>query len=160
MEHPERAHPEPGRARLEQGGHDDAVQAALRLLRHRDRSVTQVDRELAARGVEESARAEALATLARTGIVDDARFAERRAGALAERGAGNARIAHDLTAAGIAAEHAREAIAALEHERDRAERIVQRRGGSAKTARYLAGKGFSEEVIREVVARAGGDALG
>jgi SOS response regulatory protein OraA/RecX len=142
------------------GGSDDAVQAALRLLRHRDRSVVQVDRELQARGVEDGARANALATLTRTGIVDDDRFAERRAATLAERGAGNALIAHDLSAAGIARDAVDEAIATLESEHARARRIVERRGGNSKTARYLAGKGFSEDVVREVIARAGDEALG
>ena len=136
------------------------MQAALRLLRHRDRSVAQVDRALAARGVEENARAEALMTLTRTGVVDDSRFAEGRAASLAARAAGNALIAHDLTAAGIASEDADEAIAALDSEHDRAREVVRRRGASPKTARYLAGKGFSEEVVREVVARAGDEALG
>ena len=136
------------------------MQAALRLLRHRDRSVAQVDRALAARGVEENARAEALMTLTRTGVVDDSRFAEGRAASLAARAAGNALIARDLTAAGIASEDADEAIAALDSEHDRAREVVRRRGASPKTARYLAGKGFSEEVVREVVARAGDEALG
>jgi regulatory protein len=136
------------------------VQAALRLLRHRDRSAAQVDRELEARGIPCNAREEALATLGRTGIVDDSRFAERRAATLAERGAGDALIAHDLTAAGIEPDLVGTAVAALEDEQDRARRIVERRGASPKTARYLAGKGFSNDVVQAVVARAGDDALG
>jgi SOS response regulatory protein OraA/RecX len=51
-------------------------------------------------------------------------------------------------------------VAALEGERERAERIVARRGQSAKTARYLAAKGFSQDVVHAVVARAEDDALG
>jgi regulatory protein len=136
------------------------VQAALRLLRHRDRSLAQVDRALRARGVEDSVRADALATLTRTGLVDDDRFAERRAAMLAGRGAGDALIAHDLKAAGVPPDVIDDAVAALEDEHARARRIVRRRGASPKTARYLAGKGFSEDVVREVVARAGDDALG
>jgi SOS response regulatory protein OraA/RecX len=156
----ESAQPKPAQPDPTRGGSDDAVQAALRLLRHRDRSVAQVDRELQARGFEDDARAEALATLGRTGIVDDTRFAELRATTLAERGAGNALIAHDLTGAGIAPDAVDGAIAALESEQERARRAVQRRGATPKTARYLAGKGFSEDVVREVVARAGDEALG
>jgi regulatory protein len=130
------------------------------LLRHRDRSATQVDRELAARGVEEEAREEALATLSRTGVVDDARFADARARSLAGRGAGDTLIRHDLAAAGVARDVVEDAIGGLEPESERGRQIVMRRGASAKTARYLAGKGFSEDVVHAVVARAGEQALG
>ena len=132
----------------------------MRLLRHRDRSAAQVDRELAARGVEDEAREEALATLSRTGLVDDARFAEARARSLAGRGAGDTLIRHDLAEAGIAQDLVDDAIGALEPESERAQPIVARRGVSAKTARYLAGKGFSQDVVHEVVARAGDEAIG
>jgi regulatory protein len=130
------------------------VQAALRLLRHRERSAAQVERELASRGLEASAREEALETLSRTGLVDDARYAESRARTLAERGAGDALIRHDLAAAGVGEEHMGLALGALEPESERAARIVARRGAGAKTARYLAGKGFSEDVVHAVIARA------
>jgi regulatory protein len=133
---------------------------ALRLLRHRDRSVAQVDHELRARGVEEDVREEALATLSRIGLVDDARFAESRARSLAGRAAGDALIRHDLASAGVADDLVDDAIAALEPESERASRIVARRGPSAKTARYLAGKGFSDDVVHAVVARAGDEAVG
>jgi regulatory protein len=136
------------------------VQAALRLLRHRERSAAQVERELAARGLGESAREEALATLSRTGLVDDARYAETRARTLAERGAGDALIRHDLAAAGVAEELVDPALGGLEPEGERAARIVARRGASAKTARYLAGKGFSDDVVHAVVARARDSELG
>lgn len=135
-----------------------AVELALRSLRHRDRSAAQIDDQLAARGVSEDERVEALATLARTGLVDDRRFAETRADRLADRGAGNAFIRHDLLRAGVDGELVEHAISALEGERERAERIVARRGSGAKTARYLAGKGFSDEIVHAVVARAGDDA--
>ena len=103
-------------------------------------------------------RVEALATLARTGLVDDRRFAETRAGRLADRGAGNAFIRHDLLRAGIDADLVEHALSELESERERAERIVARRGLGAKTARYLAGKGFSDEVVHAAVARVDDDA--
>ena len=131
---------------------------ALRSLRHRDRSAAQIDDQLAARGVSEDERVEALATLARTGLVDDHRFADTRAEQLAERGAGDAFIRHDLLRAGVDAELVEHALSTLDGEPERAERIVARRGSGAKTARYLAGKGFSEEVIHAVVARGGDDA--
>jgi regulatory protein len=110
--------------------------------------------------VVESAREEALATLARTGLIDDRRFAERRAETLAARGAGDALIAHDLASAGVSHELVADAIDALEPEHERARRIVARRGASAKSARYLAGKGFADDVIRAAVARGQDEPLG
>ena len=101
----------------------------------------------------EALRGEALTTLARIGLVDDRRFAERRADALAARCAGDALIRHDLDVA-------RDGRAALAPARARAQAIVARRGASPKTARFLAGKGFSDDVVREVVARAGDETLG
>ena len=132
----------------------------MRLLRHRDRSAWQLDRELAARGVGEGAREEALATLARTGLVDDRRFAERRAETLAARGAGDALIAHDLAKAGVARDVVADAIRALEPEHERARRIVAKRGASAKSARYLAGKGFPDDLVRAAVAHGHDETLG
>ena len=136
----------------------EAVETALRALRHRDRSAAQIDGYLEARGVSEHDRSEALATLSRTGLVDDRRFADTRAAGLAGRGAGDAFIRHDLRLAGVDDDVIEHALTALEDERERAERIVARRGVGLKTARYLAGKGFSEDVVHAVVARARDDA--
>lgn len=139
---------------------DDAVELALRALRHRDRSAAQIDGHLASRGVAEAARVEALATLVRTGLVDDRRFAETRAATLADRGAGDAFIRHDLVLAGIDGDLIDDALTTVDGERERAERVVARRGGGPKTARYLAGKGFSPDVVNAVIADSGDDALG
>jgi len=90
----------------------DALEVAYRALRVRDRSERELDERLAARGVPEVVREEALATLRRTGLVDDRRFAERRASALASRGAGNSLIRHELASAGISDDLADEALGA------------------------------------------------
>jgi SOS response regulatory protein OraA/RecX len=105
-------------------------------------------------------RRRALETLERTGVVDDRRFAQSRASSLAERGAGDALIRHDLAQAGVDAEVIDHALDAIESEHDRARRIVARRGASAKTARYLVGKGFAEEVVRAAVAQDAEEPLG
>jgi regulatory protein len=110
--------------------------------------------------VGESDRSAVVEKLVRTALVDDRRYAESRAAALAGRGAGNERIRHELIFAGIEAEVAEGVIEALESEAERAERIVERRGLSPKTARYLAGKGFSEDVVHAVVAHARDEPLG
>jgi SOS response regulatory protein OraA/RecX len=96
----------------------------------------------------------------RIALVDDRRFATSRASTLADRGAGDARIRHELAFAGVDADIAEAAIASLESETERAERIVARRGASAKTARYLAGKGFSDDVVHAAVAHARDEPLG
>jgi regulatory protein len=96
----------------------------------------------------------------RTALVDDRRYANSRASALADRGAGDERIRHELLFAGVDPETAEAAIESLESETKRAERIVARRGASPKTARYLAGKGFSDDVVCAAVAHARDEPLG
>jgi regulatory protein len=132
---------------------EDAVELALRALRHRDRTSAEVGAELERRGVGEAEREQALETLARSGYLDDERFARARAEQLAARGSGDALIRHDLERRGLGAEHVAEALAALEPERQRAAAVVARRGAGPKTARYLAGRGFGEDAVTAAVAR-------
>ncbi len=138
---------------------ESAVDAALRVLRHQDRSTTQVRERLEASGYASGELDAALETLVRTGVLDDHRFAALRASSLSERGAGDIRIRHELRRAGVPAEVRAEALELLEPEDERARRIVARRGPGAKTARYLHGKGFSEEAAA-AVAYGVGDELG
>ena len=105
-------------------------------------------------------RREVVERLVRTGLVDDRRYAETRASALAERGAGNDRIRYELVFAGVEDDVAHAAIQSLATEAERAQRIVDRRGASAKTARYLAGKGFPDDVVHAVIALQRDEALG
>jgi regulatory protein len=137
-----------------------AVDTALRALRHRDLSVREVEERLRAKGFEESERNQALATLERTGLVDDSRFAEARARSLAARGTGDRAIRHALRLAGVSGDQVEDALQTLAPEAERAGAIVARRGIGPKTARYLLGKGFSEEVVAASVAGASGDELG
>jgi SOS response regulatory protein OraA/RecX len=130
----------------------DANEVALRALRTRDLSVAELEQRLVARGVDKDDAATTIAALVRTGLVDDTRLAERRAAALADRGAGDSLIRHRLRAMGIDRDLIEDVVAALAPEQVRALRIVERRGAGARTARYLAGKGFSEESVRDVVA--------
>ena len=125
----------------------DPIDVAARALRHRDRSRAQVDARLARAGVGEEEREEALETLERVGYVDDARFAQARAAALAARGLGDLAIRHDLEQAGVGAERVAAAVAGLEPESERARAVASRLGRTAKTAAQLARKGFSEDAI-------------
>jgi len=69
-------------------GQDDALEAALAALRRRDHSVHELDERLRHRGFPEAAREGVVRALLRTGLLDDARFAEARALQLAGRGSG------------------------------------------------------------------------
>lgn len=138
----------------------DAVESALRALHHRDLSSADLGRRLAAKGYDDDERENALATLRRTGLLDDRRFAESRAAALASRGAGDALIRHELVRAGVEEDLVADAIALLEPEPERARRIAAQRGYTAKTARYLSGKGFSEDSVVALVATGSGEELG
>ena len=139
-----------------EGAHD----AALRALRHRDLSVRALDERLAARGYGDAEREATIASLLRTGLLDDRRFAESRAQVLAARGSGDALIRHDLSRAGIEPATTEDALATLGPEGDRARAILGRRGPGPKTARYLTGKGFSNETVASVVASAADCELG
>jgi SOS response regulatory protein OraA/RecX len=130
----------------------EALACATKALRHRSVSAQRLTERLEAAAVAPAARAEALDVLERAGLVDDARFAERRAEALAERGFGDEAIRHDLEQQGVAAELREQAVAVLPAESGRAQAIVARRGTGAKTARYLAAKGFGEEAVEAALA--------
>jgi SOS response regulatory protein OraA/RecX len=136
-----------------------ARETALRALRHRDLSVAELERRLEERGFAASEREETIGALRRTGLLDDRRFAESRASVLAERGAGDGLVRHELERAGIESELVDEAVSLLEPEADRARRVVDRRGPGPRTARYLSGKGFGEETVAAVAVDAAGNAL-
>jgi SOS response regulatory protein OraA/RecX len=129
-----------------------ALTRASRALAYRDLSADAIDARLARAGFGGDVRAEAVETLQRAGLVDDARFAAGRAAALAARGYGNAAIRADLERQGVAGEPAEAAVAALEPEATRARGIVARRGRSAGTARYLAGRGFDPDAVETALA--------
>lgn len=133
--------------------HADALARAARALGPRDRSRAALGERLARAGVPATARRDALDTLERVGLVDDARVAARRAEALAERGFGDAGIRFDLEREGLAPELVEAALAELEPEAERARALVQRRGADAKTARWLAGKGFDTVTIEDALGR-------
>ena len=125
----------------------EALAIAARALRARDLSEERLAQRLARAAVAPATAAESLQLLGRAGIVNDARFARRRAEALVERGYGDAAIEHDLERQGLAGEAVTAALQELPDELERARRLMERRGRGPKTARYLASKGFGEEAI-------------
>lgn len=138
----------------------DAHEVALRALRVRDLSVAELERRLHERGFAEEEVATTVEALVRTGLLDDASLAERRASSLAARGAGDALIRHRLGALGLDRDLIDGAVHGLEPELERAHRIVERRGAGVRTARYLAGKGFSDDAVRGAVATGSARELG
>lgn len=127
-----------------------ALTDAVRVLRHRDVSRRRLDERLERRGARKRARQDALEALDRAGLVDDARVASGRAGALAERGYGDAAIRFALEGEGLDAALVEEALAGLDPERERAERLLAG-GRDPKTVRRLAAKGFDAETLGDIV---------
>jgi regulatory protein len=137
-----------------------ALDSALDALRRRDVSAHELRQRLERRAFTAAECEAALATLERTGILDDRRFAEGRARSLAGHGAGDALVRHSLEEAGVAAELIDDALNELAPEAIRAQEIADRRGPGPKTARYLHGKGFSDETVAAVVATTNREELG
>jgi SOS response regulatory protein OraA/RecX len=127
-----------------------ALTRATRTLAASGRSRGELEQRLARAGHTRGAREEALATLDRAGLVDDARLAYARAELMARRGYGDAAIRADLRKRLIPIDAAAEAISALEPEVDRARRIVRAELTDAKDLRRLASRGFSRETIEEI----------
>lgn len=125
----------------------EALDVAGRLLRHRDLAAERLEGELARRNVAPADRHEAVRTLERTGLVDDARFAVARAQSLADRGYGDVAIRWRLSQAGVPGPCVEEAVALLEAESERAREMVEREGASARTARLLVRRGFGEDAV-------------
>lgn len=130
-----------------------ALAAAGRVLRAHDQSVHGLERRLAGRAIPAAARAEAVETLQRAGILDDERFAAARARTLAGRGQSDAAIRADLERQGVPADELSAALGALPPEQERAGEIVARRGATLATARYLAARGFDPDTIESSLGR-------
>jgi regulatory protein len=128
-----------------------AVDTALRAVARRDQSAASLHRRLRRRGVAPALRESTVERLEEVGLVDDRRYAARRAASLAERGHGDAAIRWRLTEEGIAEDAAEEAVSALEPERERARRLVAARGFGPATARELARRGFGEDAVEQAL---------
>lgn len=128
----------------------DAAEVALRALRHRNRSRHDIAQRLDRAGVTPDEKEATLDRLTEAGLLSDDRFAEERARTLAHRGSSDAQIRHDLRRQGVEHATVEHAIAQLEPEDERAERLFNERGGGPKALRFLAGRGFAEESLERV----------
>jgi len=135
----------------------EALGRATRALAARDRSRRELEARLERAGVPAATRDEALATLERAGLVDDARMAHLRAEALVRRGYGDAAIRAALDREGIGPELVEEALAALEPEPQRARRLLEREGAGRRELRRLAARGFDPDTLAEVAGFADGE---
>jgi SOS response regulatory protein OraA/RecX len=139
----------------------DALDQALRALRHRDRSTAEVDRYAPPDPPEAEVDRRLADIRARAGANFDAILVECgiQVEQLRRQGAGNALIRHELAAPGSIPTSST-CARILEPERERAEEIVARRGANPKTARYLTGKGFSYDVVESFIAQSWRETLG
>jgi len=128
----------------------DATELALRALRHRNRSRSEVAERLQRAGVEPNEGEAALDRLTEAGLLSDERYAEERAETLAGRGASDVQIRHELRRQGVDPASVEHAIGRLEPENKRAARIFERRGGGPKALLYLAGRGFTAETLERL----------
>jgi SOS response regulatory protein OraA/RecX len=126
-----------------------ALRRAARALATRDRSRRALDERLERAGVTAAARADALAALERSGVIDDGRTARSRADGLASRGYGDAAIRETLEREGIPADIATASVAELEPERERARRLLGRAGGP-RELRRLAARGFEPDLLADL----------
>jgi regulatory protein len=135
-----------------------AVETALRAVSSREQSAAELDLRLQRRGFAPGLREETLNRLERVGLVDDDRYAMRRAESLAERGHGDEAIRWRLERDGVPGETAARAVAALPPERHRARLVVAAQGTGLRTARELARRGFGEDAVEEALGEVVADA--
>ena len=128
-----------------------ALAKATRTLAASARSRRELEQRLARAGHGGAAKEEALATLDRAGLVDDAGFAAGRADVLARRGYGDTAIRADLRRRLVDQEAAAAAISALEPESERLRRLLEAQSVTPALLRRLAGRGFSRDALDELV---------
>jgi len=130
---------------------ESPLERAVRLLAGRDFTAAELESRLARAGVAPQERTDVLESLARAGYLDDGRVVCDRASRLAARGQGDSAIRLDLASRGASPELVEQAIASLEPEGERAERLADQLGRTPKTARTLSRKGFSEDSIERLL---------
>lgn len=154
-------------ARIETAGQRRAAAArALRALRRRPRTESEVQGDLERAGFTPDIASGVLAELRRQGLVDDARWARWFVGArLAHRPQGADALVNEMQARGVAADLAAAALAAtaVGSELERALgaarqrlaslRRLPRERAAGRLARFLAGRGFGADTVSAVCAQ-------
>ncbi|EXI74551.1 MAG TPA: recombination regulator RecX [Candidatus Accumulibacter phosphatis] len=140
---------------------DALRERAVRLLARREHTRRELMSKLASPVESPQELSAVLDDLSSSGLLSDERYASSRLRARATR-FGDARLAHELRAKGVAEELVTAALTAAEDELTRAQRVWQRRFGQqpaspddaaerARQTRFLAARGFSAETIRCVL---------
>jgi regulatory protein len=129
----------------------DALAAVVDALARRDLTSAELEQRLARAGFDAASCAEAMARAADAGYLDDERVAIERTRRLAERGASDASIRDELRRRGVEHDLAEAALAAIEPEPERAERLARRLGSGPRAARALLRKGYPEDVVERAV---------
>jgi SOS response regulatory protein OraA/RecX len=129
----------------------EALATATRALARQDLPRARLGARLRAAGVAPADEARTLALLERGGLVDDRRFAERRAELLAGRGWGDAAIAARLEAESIEPDAIQRALASLEPESKRAASLAAAAPDRRAMALRLTRRGFSPDAIETVL---------
>ena len=140
-----------------------ALELAYRFLGRRDRTVAEVRAHLEAKECEAEAVDTAIAEIAESGYLDDARYAHRFAEDRRELdGWGAERIAQKLDSVGVAREHVEAALADRDHaaELDAAVALVRRRFPALDSARdrdralgLLVRKGYELDLAYDAIRR-------
>jgi SOS response regulatory protein OraA/RecX len=129
----------------------EAASNAERILASSDTSTARLDAALERSGVAPRDRESLVDTLASSGLLCDARSSQARATALANRGYGNLAIELKLETEGYESADRQAAIASLDSERTRAERVLKgKKVDPVKAARLLARRGFEEEICESL----------
>ena len=133
---------------------------ALRLLARREHARAELARKLSPHAESSAALEVLLDDLSARRLLSDERYVEMRLNARAAR-FGNARLACELRAQGVAEELVASALAASDDELKRARQVWQRKYGDqspvldasecARQTRFLMSRGFSGETIRRMI---------
>ncbi|MBW7956751.1 MAG: regulatory protein RecX [Deltaproteobacteria bacterium] len=145
-----------------EGGSQDAVQAAFRLLSVRQRSVRELELKLLQKGFDGDAVGKTIEYLLKAGLLDDERFARSLAESRSRHKAwGPARIARDLASRGLDESAVKSALAGCAPEEDSAleayrrwlKRNSRETGPRAreKAFRHLRARGFSTAAIMKAL---------
>ncbi len=138
-----------------------AMNRALRLLGHRERSDAELGARLSEDGYPVRVIAQVLSRLSDYGYLDDARFADDYVRSKRSAGWGRRRISRGLAEKGVAEEVAAAALETSLPESDEFERAcavvsgvdVSTPAGAARALRRLVGRGFDYDVARRVIDR-------
>jgi regulatory protein len=150
-------------ALLEKDGREAAMQQAMRLLERRERTTQEIERKLRERGFAEELIAQVMARLQETGLVNDARFAQRFVESREHsRPRSRRALSVELRQRGLNDELIGDAVDAVDDE-GAAYRVALKQSRKLhalewlefrqKLSAFLARRGFDYEIIASVVRR-------